>query len=77
MEKLSRRYFLRAAAMTAVGVLAASCAQPTPEIIEKEVPIQSIVKETVVVEKEVAVEKVVTATPVASAASDKKLGMVV
>jgi peptide/nickel transport system substrate-binding protein len=52
--------------MTAAGLAAASCAQPTPEVIEKEVPVEKVVKETVVVEKEVAVEKVVTATAVVS-----------
>ena len=46
------------------GVLAASCAQPTPVVVEKQVPVEKVVKETVVVQKEVAVEKVVTATPV-------------
>jgi len=50
--------------MTAVGILAAGCAQPTPQIIEKEVQVEKIVKETVVVEKEVAVEKVVKETVV-------------
>jgi peptide/nickel transport system substrate-binding protein len=66
-SNLSRRDFLRASAMTAVGVLAASCATPTPEVVketvvvEKEVPVEKVVKETVIVEKEVAVEKIVTA----------------
>jgi len=50
--------------MAAVGVVAASCAQPTPEVIEKEVPVEKIVKETVVVEKQVPVEKVVKETVV-------------
>ncbi len=55
-EKLSRRKFLRVAAVGAGALLVASC-QPT--VVEK------IVKETVVVEKEVEkeVEKVITATP--------------
>ena len=44
--------------MTAVGAAAASCAQPTAEVVEKQVV------QTVVVEKQV--EKVVTATPVVS-----------
>jgi len=61
--RLDRRGFLKAAAMAAVGLAAASCAQPTPQVIEKEVPVEKVVKETVVVQKEVAVEKVVTATP--------------
>ena len=81
-NNLTRRSFLRLSAMTAVGALAASCAQPTAQVIEKqvpverivketvvvekEVPVEKVVKETVVVEKEVAIEKVVTATPVPS-----------
>ena len=64
MSKMNRRSFLRGTAMTAVGVVAASCAQPTAQVIEKEVPVEVIVKETVVVEKEVAVEKVVKETVV-------------
>ncbi|NLS76314.1 MAG: ABC transporter substrate-binding protein [Chloroflexi bacterium] len=61
---MDRRGFLRATVVTAVGLAAASCAQPTPQVIEKQVPVEKVVKETVVVQKEVAVEKVVTATPV-------------
>ncbi|NLS77704.1 MAG: twin-arginine translocation signal domain-containing protein [Chloroflexi bacterium] len=64
VKKFNRRDFLRASAVTAVGILAASCAQPTPEIIEKQVPVEKIVKETVVVEKQVPVEKVVKETVV-------------
>jgi branched-chain amino acid transport system substrate-binding protein len=57
---LSRREFLRGAALTGVGVVAAACAPatapPTPE--------PQIVKETVVVEgTPQVIEKVVTATP--------------
>ena len=63
-RNLSRRDFLRASAMAAVGALAASCAQPTPAVIEKEVPVEKVVKETVVVQKEVPVEKVVKETVV-------------
>ena len=59
---MKRRDFLKAAAMTAVGIVAASCAQPTPQVIEKEVPVEKVVKETVVVEKQVPVEKVVKET---------------
>ncbi len=62
MTKINRRDFLRGAAMTAAGVALAACAQPTPQVIEKEVPVEKIVKETVVVEKEVAVEKIVKET---------------
>jgi peptide/nickel transport system substrate-binding protein len=61
-SKIDRRTFLKGAATAAVSILAASCAQPTPQVVEKEVPVEKVVKETVVVEKEVAVEKVVTAT---------------
>ena len=50
--------------MPAVGAAAASCAQPTPQVIEKEVPIEKVVKETVIIEKEVPVEKVVKETVV-------------
>jgi len=66
-KELSRRSFLRASAMTAVGIMAAACATPTPQVIEKEVPVEKVVVQTVVVEKEKAVEKVVTATPVKAA----------
>ena len=52
--------------MMAVGALAAGCAQPTAQVIEKEVPVEKIVKETVVVEKQVPVEKVVKETVVVS-----------
>ncbi|NLS79812.1 MAG: ABC transporter substrate-binding protein [Chloroflexi bacterium] len=64
MKEISRRRFLRASAMMAVGALAASCGQPTAQVIEKEVPVEKIVKETVVVEKQVPVEKVVKETVV-------------
>lgn len=64
MRNMTRREFLRALTISAAGMAAASCAQPTPQVIEKEVAVEKIVKETVVVEKEVAVEKVITATPV-------------
>ena len=62
-RQLSRRDFVRATAFAAVGLAAAKWAQPTAQVIEKEVPVEKVVKETVVVEKQVAVEKVVTATP--------------
>ena len=63
-KRLNRREFLTWTAVSAVGVLAASCAQPTPETIVKEIPVEKVVKETIVVEKEVAVEKVVKETVV-------------
>jgi len=65
-KKLNRRDFLRGTAIAAVGVMAASCAQPTPIIVEKEVPVEKVVKETVVVEKQVPVEKMVKETVVVS-----------
>ncbi|NLS80083.1 MAG: ABC transporter substrate-binding protein [Chloroflexi bacterium] len=79
-SQVSRRSFLTWTAASAAGILAASCAQPTVQVIEKEVlvekivketvvvekqvPVEKVVKETVVVEKEVAIQKVVTASPV-------------
>ena len=63
-KRLSRRGFLRASAMTAVGALLGACAQPTPQVIEKEVPVEKVVKETVVVEKQVPIEKTVKETVV-------------
>ena len=70
MSQISRRDFLRASVITAVGAAAASCAQPTPQVIEKpvtvvvekEVQVEKEVLSTVIVEKEVAVEKVVQQT---------------
>jgi len=64
---MSRREFLRRAGVLAGAVALAGCAAPTPEVIEKEVVVEKIVKETVEVEKQVVVEKevekVVTAVP--------------
>ncbi|NLS76037.1 MAG: ABC transporter substrate-binding protein [Chloroflexi bacterium] len=65
-RKLNRRDFLRGSAIAAVGIVAASCAAPTPVIVEKQVPVEKVVKETVVVEKQVPVEKVVKETVVVS-----------
>jgi len=74
VKPLSRREFLRIAAIGVAGAAAAAC-QPQTVVVEKEVAkeVTKIVKETVVVEKEVAkevtkivekeVEKIVTATP--------------
>ncbi len=70
-EKLSRRQFLRAAAMTAAGAAVVACQPQTVivrETVEVEKEVEKIVKETVVVEKEVekevtkVVEKVVEVT---------------
>ncbi|NLS79505.1 MAG: ABC transporter substrate-binding protein [Chloroflexi bacterium] len=71
-KHLGRREFLRLSAMAAVGAVAASCAKPTPEVIEKpvtvvvekEVAVEKQVLQTVVVEKQVPVEKVVKETVV-------------
>lgn len=62
--RLSRRGFLRASTLSAIGAAVAACAQPTPVIVEKQVPVEKVVKETVVVEKQVPVEKVVKETVV-------------
>ena len=62
LNKLSRRDFLKASALATVAAAVQACAQPTPQVIEKEVPVEKVVKETVVVEKEVPVEKVVKET---------------
>ncbi len=51
-KSLSRRDFLRGAALTATAVVAGACTTPTPQIVKEEVT------------REVEVEKVVTATPV-------------
>jgi len=46
-KEFNRRQFLRLAALGAVGVAAAACAAPTPEVVEKVV--KEVVKETVIV----------------------------
>jgi multiple sugar transport system substrate-binding protein len=55
---LSRRDFLRLSAAAATGAVVAACAPAAPEIVEveKQVPVEKVVKETVVVEKEVVKE---------------------
>lgn len=63
-KHINRRAFLRATALTAAAALAQACAQPTAQVIEKQVPVEKVVKETVVVEKQVPVEKVVKETVV-------------
>ncbi len=62
--RISRRDFLRVSATVALGAALQACAQPTPQIVEKEVPVEKVVKETVVVEKQVPVEKTVKETVV-------------
>ena len=67
-QRVSRREFLRVAALTTAGAAAAAC-QPQTVIVKETVEVEKekIVKETVEVEKEKVVEKevekVVTATP--------------
>ena len=53
MKKLNRRDFLRLSAAAATGAIVAACAPAAPQIVEveKEVPVEKVVKETVVVEK--------------------------
>jgi branched-chain amino acid transport system substrate-binding protein len=64
-KSLTRREFLRGAALAGAGLAAAACGPtPTPQIVEKEVVVEKPVVETVVVEKEV----VVTPTPAPTAA---------
>jgi len=50
-------------AMVVVFSMAASCAAPTPQVIEKEVVVEKPVVETVIIEKEKVVEKEVMVTP--------------
>jgi peptide/nickel transport system substrate-binding protein len=68
-RKLNRREFLHVATAAVAGVATASCAAPTPEVVEK------VVKETVVVEKEVEkeVEKVVKETVVVEKEVEKEV----
>ncbi len=63
-RRISRRDFLKVSALATVAAAVQACAQPTPQIVEKEVPVEKVVKETVVVEKEVPVEKTVKETVV-------------
>ena len=72
-KPMSRRAMLKALGMAAGGAVLASCAAPTPQVIEKvvkeTVQVEKVVKETVQVEKAVekvvekVVEKQVTAVP--------------
>lgn len=63
-RKLNRRDFLRLTAAAATGALAAACAPAAPQIIEveKEVPVEKVVVQTVEVEK-VVKETVVVEKP--------------
>jgi len=57
-EKLSRRHFLRVAAMSAAGAGLIAC-QPKTVVVKETVEVEKVVKETVEVEKQVEVTKVV------------------
>ena len=59
-----KSWCLVACALVAVAAMAAGCAQPTPAVVEKEVIVERVVKETVIVERPVTVEKVVKQTVV-------------
>ncbi|MEA3344953.1 MAG: extracellular solute-binding protein [Chloroflexota bacterium] len=50
---MTRRDFLRLSAAAATGAVMAACAPAAPEVVEveKEVPVEKVVKETVIVEK--------------------------
>jgi len=64
-KTLSRRDFLRGAALTATAMVASACATPTPEVITEQVEVTRVVEiegETVV--ETVVEEVIVTATPV-------------
>jgi len=65
-KRLSRREFLRGAALTGAGLVAAACAPPAPP------PPPQVVKETVVVAgTPQVIEKVVTSTPAPTAVPTK------
>ncbi|MFN2154694.1 MAG: twin-arginine translocation signal domain-containing protein, partial [Anaerolineae bacterium] len=57
-EKLSRRQFLRSAAVAAAGAAVVAC-QPQTVVVKETVEVEKIVKETVPVEVEKEVTKVV------------------
>jgi peptide/nickel transport system substrate-binding protein len=59
---ISRRDFLRGAALTATAMAASACATPTPQVIKEQVEVTRVVKEEVEVTKEVT--KIVEGTPV-------------
>jgi len=65
-RKLNRRDFLRLSAAAATGAMMAACAPATPQLVqvEKQVPVEKKVVETVVVERQVPVEKVIKETVV-------------
>ncbi len=53
-------------------ILSASCAAPTPQVIEKEVVVEKVVKETVVVEQEKVVKETVVVEKEVEVVSDKE-----
>ena len=65
-KQISRRAFLRMAAATAVGAVAAAC-QPKTVIVREEVPVTQIVE----VEKEIT--KIVAGTPVVETVIETKV----
>ncbi|MBN1580257.1 MAG: peptide ABC transporter substrate-binding protein [Anaerolineae bacterium] len=73
MKKLTRRDFLRTAAMAAAGAVAVAC-QPQTVVVKETVEVEKekVVKETVVVEKEVEKEKVVKETVVVEKEVEKE-----
>ena len=52
----SKKWMIPIALLAIAGTILSACAQPTPVVIEKEVPVEKEVIRTVVVEKEVPVE---------------------
>ena len=66
-KRITRREFVRGAAVVAGAGALASCTAPTPEVITKDVIVEKEVLVTVEVEKEVVVEKeVIKEVPVAA-----------
>lgn len=57
-----RKLLLVLVSFLIAGMLATNCSQPTPQVVEKEIPVEKVVKETVIVEKEVPVERVIKET---------------
>ena len=72
---MRNKLFATMAILSILALSLASCAQPTPEVIEKEVT--KVVEATKIVEKEVEVEKevVITATPPPPAPKELRVGI--
>jgi anaerobic selenocysteine-containing dehydrogenase len=63
-KTLTRRDFLRGAALTATAMVAGACAAPTPEVIKEEVEVTRVVEVAGTPQVETVIEEVVvTATP--------------